>query len=161
MQLKVWEFWHIYNLNLIKIKSKTICNSHQKLWSTGLGNPPKTLNHSLFPSTFQHSIAEQKSLSLKSLPMALKRAPTTIETSTNKGKRPTVEGNVKVHKRDTFDRGMFTTLELASRSNFHFANRTINSSRNIISQSYVIFDLIAFFDNGMTTYYLCERTCLS
>ena len=131
MQLKVWEFWHIYNVNLFKIKSKTICNSHQKLWLTDLGNPPKTLNHSLFPSTFRHTIAKQKSLLLKSFPMALKRAPMTIETNTNKGKRLRVEENVKVHKRVTFDRCLFTTLELASRFNIHFANKTVNSGRNI------------------------------
>ena len=131
MQLKVWEFWHIYNVNLFKIKSETICNSHQKLWLIGLGNPSKTLNHSLFPSTFRHLIAKQKSLLLKSFPMASKQAPMTIETNTNKGKRLKVEENVKVHKRVTFDRGMFTTLELASRFNIHFANRTVNLGRNI------------------------------
>ena len=52
-------------------------------------------------------------------------------TSTGKEKRSIVEENVEVYKKDTFDRCMFTNLELTQRFNLHFANRVVILGKDI------------------------------
>ena len=63
--------------------------------------------------------------------MTPKRVSTTTTTNTNKGKRSIVKENVEARKKATFDKDMFTTLELAKRCNFYFTNRTMIPGKNI------------------------------
>ena len=77
--------------------------------------------------------------------MAPKRALITVATSIGKGKRPVVGENDEVHKKATFDRGMFTTLELPERFNLHFTNRTVILGRNIDFEKLGYFQFDSFF----------------
>ena len=59
------------------------------------------------------------------------KTPEVVKSIANKRKRATVDENVEVRKKTTFDRATFTIPELAQRFNLHFSNRIVIPSRNI------------------------------